>query len=235
MTRPVGNNVKVHTLFTGVANTFIVENSRGVIVVDAGMPRHARRIVNAVRALGHAPQDVRLILITHGHIDHAGSALALQKLTSAPIALHRGDARLVETPSLKIPPGRGTAPELVGATMRAFGWLMSLETFAPDVWLEEGQSLREFGLDACVAHTPGHTAGSVSVLCDDGTLFVGDAILNLVHVAFPLYWEDAAIARESALKIHALKPRVCYTAHGHAFDANELDTFIARVKRLEQR
>jgi glyoxylase-like metal-dependent hydrolase (beta-lactamase superfamily II) len=98
------------------------------------------------------------------------------------------------------------------------------------VLLEDGQSLREFGLDARVVHTPGHTAGSVSVLCDDGTLFVGDSILNLVRVAFPLYWEDAAHARASALKIHALKPRVCYTAHGRPFDANELDAFIARVK-----
>jgi hydroxyacylglutathione hydrolase len=222
--------MQVHTLFTGVANTFIVENSRGVIVVDAGMPHHARQIVNALRVHGHSPQDVRLILITHGHIDHAGSAVALRKLTGAPIAMHRGDTRLVETPWLKIPPGRSAATEAIGALMRTFGWVMPLETFTPDVWLDDGQSLREFGLDARVAHTPGHTAGSVSVLCDDGALFVGDAILNLVHVAFPLFWENATEARESARKIHALKPRVCYTAHGRAFDANELDAFIARVR-----
>jgi hydroxyacylglutathione hydrolase len=159
----------------------------------------------------------------------------LQKLTGAPIALHRGDAQLVTTPNLKIPPGRSAATEMIGALMRAFGWVMPLETFTPDVWLDTGQSLREFGLDARVAHTPGHTAGSVSVLCNDGSLFVGDAILNLVHVAFPLYWEDAARARESALIIHALKPRVCCTAHGRAFDANELDAFIARVKGFELR
>ncbi len=220
--------MQVHTLFTGVANTFIVENSRGVVVVDAGMPRQASRIVNAIRARGHAPQDVRLILITHGHIDHAGSAVALKKLTGAPIAIHRGDARLVETPSLKIPPGRSAATEALGALTRAFGWVMPLETFVPDVLLDDDQSLREFGFNARVAHTPGHTAGSISILCDDGALFVGDAILNLVHVAFPLFWEDAASARESARKIHALKPRVCYTAHGRAFDASELDAFIAR-------
>ncbi|MCI0478290.1 MAG: MBL fold metallo-hydrolase [Anaerolineales bacterium] len=227
--------MQIHTLFSGVANTFIVENSRGVMLIDAGMPRQAQRIINAIGARGHSPRDVRLILITHGHIDHAGSAVALQKLTGAPIAMHRGDARLVATPSLKIPPGRNAGTEMIGALMRAVGWALPLETFAPDVWLDDEQSLREFGFDARVIHTPGHTAGSLSVLCDDGALFVGDAILNLVHVAFPLYWEDAPQARASALKIHALKPRVCYTAHGHAFDASELDAFIARVQKLEIR
>lgn len=222
--------MQVHTLFTGVANTFIVEDSRGVVVVDAGMPHRASSIVHALRARGHAPQDVRLILITHGHIDHAGSALALKELTGAPIALHRGDARLVATPELKIPPGRNRATEALGALVRAFGWVVPLEAFTPEVWLEESQSLREFGLDARVVHTPGHTAGSVSVACADGALFVGDAILNLVHVAFPLFWESAEETRESALRIHALKPRVCYTAHGRAFRAEELDPFITRVR-----
>ncbi|MCX7838144.1 MAG: MBL fold metallo-hydrolase [Anaerolineae bacterium] len=222
--------MQVHTLFTGVANTFIVENHNGVMVIDAGMPHQAARIVKAMRARGHSPRDVRLILVTHGHIDHAGSAVALKRLTGAPVALHRDDVRLVATPNLKIPPGRTRTTEFIGAVLRAFGWLAPIETFTPDVLLEDGQSLREFGFDARVIHTPGHTAGSVSVLCDDGTLFVGDSILNLVHVAFPLYWEDAAQARASALKIHSLKPRVCYTAHGRPFDANELDAFIARVK-----
>lgn len=222
--------MQIHTLFTGVANTFIVENKNGVMVIDTGMPYQAPRILKTIRVHGYSPQDVRLILVTHGHIDHAGSAVALKRLTGAPIALHRDDVPLVITPNLKIPPGRTRTTEFIGAVMRALGWLVPIETFTPDVVLDDGQSLREFGFDARVIHTPGHTAGSVSVLCDDSTLFVGDAILNLVHVAFPLYWEDAAQARASALKIHALKPRVCYTAHGRPFDTNELEAFVARVR-----
>jgi glyoxylase-like metal-dependent hydrolase (beta-lactamase superfamily II) len=225
----VEHGLKVHTLFTGVANTFIVEDAPGLVVIDAGMPHRARQIVRAIQALGHDPQQVQLILITHGHIDHAGSAVELRKLTGAPIAMHADDLRLVETRTLKIPPGRTATTEMIGTLLRMFGWVVPLDTFTPDVWLTEEQSLREFGFDACIAHTPGHTAGSVSMLCSDGTMFVGDAILNMAHVAFPLFWEDAAAAYSSALKIHALKPRVCFTAHGRDFDPSELDQFIARI------
>jgi len=218
--------MKVHTLFTGIANTHIVENERGVAVIDAGMPHQARRIVNTVRALGHAPQDVRLILVTHGHIDHAGSAVALQRLTGAPIAMHRADARLTATRDLKIPPGRTRAVDAAGGVLRAVGWAVPLETFTPEVWLDDGMSLRDFGIDARVLHTPGHTGGSVSIAFEDGTVFVGDALLNLLHVAFPLWWEDPAAARESACRICALSPRVCYSGHGRAFDLNALEEFV---------
>jgi hydroxyacylglutathione hydrolase len=218
--------MRIHTLFTGIANTHIVEHSRGVIVVDAGMPRQARHIENKIRALGHSPEDVRLILLTHGHIDHAGSAVALKRLTGAPIALHRADARLTATRDLKIPPGRSGAIDAVGGVLRAFGWAVPLETFTPDVWLDDGMSLRDFGFDARVVHTPGHTAGSVSIAFDDGTVFVGDAILNLLHVSFPLWWEEPAAARESACRIKSIQPRVCYSGHGRPFDSNALDAFL---------
>ena len=182
--------------------------------------------MNKIRALGHAPEDLKLILLTHGHIDHAGSAVALKRLTGAPIALHRADARLTATRDLKIPPGRSGAIDAAGGVLRAFGWAVPLETFTPDVWLDDGMSLRAFGLDARVVHTPGHTAGSVSIAFDDGTLFVGDALLNVLHVSFPLWWEDPAAARESACRIKSIQPRVCYTGHGRAFDLSALDAFV---------
>jgi glyoxylase-like metal-dependent hydrolase (beta-lactamase superfamily II) len=218
----------IHTLFTGIGNTHIISNSRGVVVIDAGMPHQARRIAGKIRALGHSPQDVRLIVITHGHVDHAGSALALKRLTGAPIAMHRADARLTATADLKIPPGRNRAMDAAGRMIIRFGWAMPIEPFAPDVWLDDEQSLREFGINARVVHTPGHTAGSISIALDDGTLLVGDALLNIVRVSFPLWWEDAAQARASAHKILSLQPRVCYSGHGRPFSLRALDKFVAR-------
>lgn len=220
--------MQVHTLFTGVANTHIVSDKNGVIVVDPGMPHNARRILRHIRALGHPPQSVRLILVTHGHIDHAGSVAALKRLTGAPVALHPADQLLVATPDLKIPPGRNASIDRLGRLMRWFGWAVPLETFTPDVYLREGDSLRDFGADARVIETPGHTGGSISIAYADGTVFVGDAILNLVRVSFPLWWEDPASARASACKLKSLEPRICYSGHGRPFDGAALAEFVGR-------
>ncbi len=217
----------VHSLFTGVANAHIVETANGVVVVDAGMPHQAHRILRKLRALGHSPQDVRLIFLTHGHIDHAGSAAALKRLTGAPIAMHTLDVPLVATPDLKIPPGRTAVVDSLGHFVVRFGWLMPLETFAPDICVEDGQSLHEYGVAARAIHTPGHTAGSMTLAFEDGTAFVGDAILNLVRVSFPLWWDDPVAAGTSACKIQALEPRICYSGHGRAFDLAQLKRFVA--------
>lgn len=219
--------MRVETLFTGVANTHIIENENGIVIIDAGMPHMTQRILGKIRARGYAPQAVRLILLTHGHIDHVGSAVALKRLTGAPIALHAADIPLTATRALKIPPGRSPSTETIGKVLRALGWLAPIDTFEPDILLEEGQSLRDLGFDARVVHTPGHTAGSVTFVTQDGAAFVGDAILNLVHVAFPLFWEDANAAHASACKIQSLNPRVCYSGHGKAFALQELDAFVS--------
>jgi len=58
-----------------------------VVIVDTGVGGQAERILERIAEEGHAPGDVSLILLTHGHGDHAGSAAALRDATGAPIAL----------------------------------------------------------------------------------------------------------------------------------------------------
>ncbi len=218
----------ITTFLSGIANTHLIENSRGVVIVDAGMPNHEQEILARLRALGKSERDVRLILLTHAHIDHAGSAAALRRATGAPIAMHRADEHLAQTRVLQMPPGRNA---FITAGARALQPLMRfapMETFTPDIWLAEGQALQEFGLDARIIHTPGYTRGSISVWFDDGALFVGDAILNLLRVSLPLVWEDAAATYASAREIIALRPRVCYTGHGRTFEWNDLERFAEK-------
>jgi glyoxylase-like metal-dependent hydrolase (beta-lactamase superfamily II) len=61
-----------------VSNAYLVKD-RQAVLVDAGAPNEADRILAAVRKAGVEPGDISLILHTHGHIDHAGSTAELKR------------------------------------------------------------------------------------------------------------------------------------------------------------
>lgn len=218
--------MRVHTIRAGIANVHLVDIGSGVLIVDAGWSGYGRQILSAITRLGYRAGDVRLIFLTHVHADHAGSAAELKRLTGAPIASHGGDDRFAHTGKHHIPTGRGWAGVSSKWLADRIGLELTYEPFVPDVRLEEGQTLGEFGIEGYVVHTPGHTQGSVTLAMEGGVTFIGDALINLFKVGFPMYWENSEQGHESGRRIQSLKPRVIYSGHGRAFGGGELDRYL---------
>lgn len=76
-------------------NAFLIRGEAGCVLVDTGNPGKAERILERLAKRDVAPDDIRLILLTHGHTDHFGSAAALRERTGAPVAIHALDADAV--------------------------------------------------------------------------------------------------------------------------------------------
>jgi len=177
---------------------------------------------------GVDPQSIALILLTHAHPDHIGSAKALRELTGAPIAIHQADAAAARS---------GRFGRMIPRTW--LGRLTSLATsvqcfpggctFEPDILLAGDGDLSQYGVDARVLHTPGHTPGSLSVLLASGEAIVGDAIMpafpRLTKPSYPIYADDLGQVRESVAKLLAHNPRIIYTAHGGPLDAEDVRRF----------
>jgi beta-lactamase superfamily II metal-dependent hydrolase len=72
----------------GMVNAYLLETSDGVLLVDAGWPNKTEAIFKAVRESGHNPEDIRHLVLTHGHIDHAGSAAEVRRRTGARTYAH---------------------------------------------------------------------------------------------------------------------------------------------------
>ncbi|MGB8648585.1 MAG: MBL fold metallo-hydrolase [Anaerolineae bacterium] len=227
--------MRIHSVVAGIANVHLIDDGHGIVIVDAGWPGFAGLILRRVGQLGYQPRDVRLILLTHIHVDHAGSAAELHRRTGAPIAVHRADAEYAVTGRHRIPTGRG----FVGGTSQRAAHLVkfepSYEPFTPNVWLEEGQTLGDFGVEGYLLHTPGHTRGSVSLALEDGVTLIGDALINMIRVGYPLYWEEPEMARESGPKIQGVKPRILYSGHGRPFSGQELDDYLAAYQAKKRR
>lgn len=164
----------VFRLRDGFVNAYAVVGPDGVAVVDALGAEREHWIVDELQWLGIEAQDVDLIVLTHGHGDHAGSAAALRELTGAPIAVARGDLDMVE---------RGEVDELhpTGALGRSRirRGLVHLEFpgFTPDLVVDDTLDLHAYGVPARMQVVPdGHTPGSAIVQLDSGDVICGDLV-----------------------------------------------------------
>lgn len=203
--------MRVHSIYCGFGIGFLIEKSDGLYLIDTGSPGYQDQVVKKMKEL--ARNDLKLILITHAHYDHYGSASALQELTGAKIAVHLLDAQsmiLAQSP--------------LGSSRR-YGFLFPPVQFilnkinpilptTADILLEDGDSLEEYGLDAKVVHTPGHTAGHCCFIFKNGIAFAGDLIGRRpgTHLQNLLAtnWQQIP---GSIQKLKNEKPDLIYTGH----------------------
>jgi len=92
--------IRIPILPLGMVNAHLIRSEAGCILVDAGIPGSERRIARALARHGLSFRDIKLIVVTHAHTDHAGSAARLRALSGAPILAHEDDADIY---SRKVP------------------------------------------------------------------------------------------------------------------------------------
>ena len=226
--------IAIPVLGRHVVNAYLLLGKRPVIV-DAGTPGSGRLNHDQVAAHGVDPKDVSLIVVTHGHVDHFGSAAELSRLTGAPIAGHVADlgiyrAGRVSEPYLPI----GLFGHLFARTSRV---RETTEPFDPNVLIHGETHLADFGVQARIMPTPGHTPGSVSVLTDEGDLVAGDLVatplLGLVkgRPANPPFHDDRLGNLASLREMLALGPTKIHVGHGAPLDPERVGRWAVQEQR----
>jgi hydroxyacylglutathione hydrolase len=212
----------------GMVNAYLLRAGEGFILIDTGMPMHWHKLEAELRRAGALPGKLHLVVITHGDIDHTGNCARLQKQYHVRTAVHPGDREQVQTG--KQPVRESGTP--MGSLLRPLGGLAArfqkqgaspaMEAFTPDILLSDGQTLAEYGSDARVMHTPGHTKGSIILLTGDGQLFAGDTFANLFGSHASPFIQDRRELRESVDKIKGLNAGRVYPGHGAPFSFEEI-------------
>jgi metallo-beta-lactamase class B len=144
--RVYGNTYYVGT--HGLA-AVLVTSPEGHVLIDGGLPQSAPRILENIRALGFRPEDVRLILNSHAHFDHAGGIAALQRATGAVVAASPRSAPVLE---------RGAS----GPDDPQYGALPAFPQVREVHVISDGEPLTVGPLTLTAHFTAGHTPGGTS-------------------------------------------------------------------------
>ena len=172
----------VHRLDNVYTNWYLLEQGGRLTVLDAGLPGDWREFSSALASLGHTPDAIDAVLITHHHRDHAGNAERLRS-SGARVFSHPDDAPYLRGEEHLS--DRGIV-RYVWRPWYAF-YLLSyvakgITRTPPVAQLDElgdGEVLEVPGSPR-VVHAPGHTAGSCALLLEERSiLFTGDALVTL--------------------------------------------------------
>jgi metallo-beta-lactamase class B len=133
------------------ASTHIIDTGDGLIMLDAGYLEAKDEIISNMENLGLSVGDIKYILLTHGHVDHAGAARAMRELTGAKIAIGAADREYVNGEN-----------DLTYARE----YEMTFDFFEPDILLADGDVITLGGTSIRAVATPGHTPGAMSYFFD---------------------------------------------------------------------
>ncbi len=140
-----------NTYYVGTAqlSSILIATDQGLVLIDGDLAESAPQIAEHIRGLGFRPEDIKLILNSHAHHDHAGGIAGLQRLSHATVALSPWSARLLER-------GHDLPDDPQIRSALPIAAVSHIET------ISDGQTVHVGPLALTAHFTPGHTPGGTS-------------------------------------------------------------------------
>ncbi len=223
---------RVYQITLGPVNAFVIDDD-GLTLIDTGYSGSADRIFKSIAKSGKNPEDIKKVILTHLHPDHAGSAAEIKRRLNVPLLAHELDADLIEKGI------GGRASKIISPGF--LNWLlfhifikrapMETEPAQVDQRLTDSDFLDIAG-GIQVVHTPGHSKGHIALLMqEEGLLIAGDICANFIGLELSTIYEDMDVAKESLRKVADLDFDKAVFGHGIPIKSHASAKFKKAFKR----
>ncbi len=193
----------VVTLTVKDTHFFLIDFGRGKLLVDAGWVELLPRFSAEMKNNGVRYDEIKYVMFTHHHPDHAGLIQSVKRLSGARLLIHANQIPFLPAITEFYKNTPGFEPVTVAKT----------DLVSPD-----RAALAALGIRGQIVPTPGHSPDSVSLVLDSGLAFIGD-----LHLPSMVGEESLAETRASWAKLVELKAELIYPAHGNPFGIGEVD------------
>jgi len=208
----------LHRIGNDIVAVYLVSDTTGVTIIDAGLPGHYRDLITELDAMGKTIADVKAIILTHGDSDHIGFAERARREHGIPVYVHSGDADRAKGGTKGT--GKGGAFGLaafgfIGYSLRKGGAKVTYLTEVVEV--QGGETLALPGQPRIIS-LPGHSDGSIAIHVPAvDAIFVGDGLATR-HVLTGTTGPQAAPFTdepERAITSLAALPQATWVLPGH--------------------
>ncbi len=200
---------EVKRIRCGSVNSYLIEEHGRAVLVDTGRNGLEEKVLAQCRKT-----KVELIVLTHGHADHVQNTAYLRKELGVPVALHKEDLNLIKDNFMEPVRFQGMLGMAIAEVTAKSSETDRIPEFTPEIFINEGDWLKDYGINARIMGLPGHTRGSIGIDLDEKAVIVGDALMNMFYPGLSLVYWDRAEMLKSADKISALGARKVYFGHG---------------------
>jgi glyoxylase-like metal-dependent hydrolase (beta-lactamase superfamily II) len=207
-------------MFNNYVNCYLIKTGDNYFLIDTGFTRYRSVIEKEIERTGCGIGQLKLIILTHGDLDHAGNAAYLHTKFASKIAMHSSDIGMVEYGDMFF--SRKNPNILVKTLANLFFSLKKKDRFIPDITVDGDYDFSEFGLEAKAIYIPCHTRGSIAILTAEGHFFCGDLMGNIKKPAVFDIMDDMAEAKAYIKKLQGLDIKIVYPGHGQPFTMNLL-------------
>ncbi|MEA1872824.1 MAG: MBL fold metallo-hydrolase [Bacteroidota bacterium] len=219
---------------SGNSNMYFIRQAVGWILVDAGRKSKRKQLIRFMMEHDIHPCNIKFVFVTHVHYDHVGNLKWLKDWTNAKIIVHENAVENLEMASMDKLKSNTLLAKFLLSIGNLFPNRLKFATVKPDIVIAYDTDLSEYGFDAKIIYTPGHTKGSMSLIVNDCNAFVGDLCFNLLFMRtlIPPIYQDYQQIYESWDKLNHAGVTTFYPGHGKPFPISTFLESFAVLKRF---